>query len=43
MLRTRFTDLIGCTVPIQQAGLGSLANPKLAAAVANAGGQGMVS
>ncbi len=43
MLRTRFTDLVGCAVPIQQAGMGSLANPRLAAAVANAGGQGMVS
>ena len=43
MLRTRFTDLVGCSVPIQQAGLGTLANPTLAAAVANAGGQGMVS
>jgi len=43
MLRTRFTDLVGCSVPIQQAGMGSLANPKLAGAIANAGGQGMVS
>jgi nitronate monooxygenase len=38
MLRTRFTDLVGCTVPIQQAGMGSLANPRLAKAVADAGG-----
>ena len=43
MLTTRFTDLVGCTVPIQQAGMGSPANPRLAAAVANAGGLGMVS
>lgn len=43
MLRTQFTELVGCTVPIQQAGLGTLANPDLAAAVANAGGQGMIS
>jgi NAD(P)H-dependent flavin oxidoreductase YrpB (nitropropane dioxygenase family) len=43
MLKTRFTDLVGCTVPIQQAGLGSFANPRLAAAVTNAGGLGMVS
>jgi NAD(P)H-dependent flavin oxidoreductase YrpB (nitropropane dioxygenase family) len=43
MLRTRFTDLVGCTVPIQQAGMGgALGNPTLAAAVANAGAQGMV-
>jgi NAD(P)H-dependent flavin oxidoreductase YrpB (nitropropane dioxygenase family) len=43
MLRTRFTDLVGCSVPIQQAGMGSLASPALAVAVANAGGQGMLS
>jgi NAD(P)H-dependent flavin oxidoreductase YrpB (nitropropane dioxygenase family) len=43
MLTTRFTELVGCTVPIQQAGMGSLANPRLAAAVANAGGLGLVS
>lgn len=43
MLSTRFTELVGCTIPIQQAGMGSHANPRLAAAVANAGGLGMVS
>ena len=43
MLKTRFTELVGCAIPIQQAGLGGLANPQLAAAVANAGAQGMVS
>jgi len=43
MLRTAFTELVGCSVPIQQAGMGGLANPRLAAAVANAGAQGMVS
>jgi nitronate monooxygenase len=43
MLSTRFTELVGCTVPIQQAGMGDLANPRLAAAVADAGGLGMVS
>ncbi len=42
MLTTRFTQLIGCSVPIQQAAIGSLANPRLAAAVSNAGGLGMV-
>lgn len=42
MLPTRFTELVGCTVPIQQAGIGSFATPRLAAAVANAGAQGMV-
>jgi len=44
MLTTRFTELVGCSVPIQQAGMGGgIANPCLAAAVANAGGLGMVS
>ena len=42
MLRTRFTELVGCTVPLQQAGMGDLASPRLAAAVADAGGLGMV-
>jgi len=41
MLATRFTELIGCTIPIQQAAIGGLANPRLAAAVSNAGGLGM--
>ena len=41
MITTRFTELVGCTVPIQQAGMGAgLANPRLAAAVADAGGLG---
>jgi len=43
MLTTRFTELVGCTVPIQQAPIGGCANPRLAAAVAEAGGLGMVS
>jgi NAD(P)H-dependent flavin oxidoreductase YrpB (nitropropane dioxygenase family) len=43
MLRTRFTELVGCTVPIQQAPIGGCASPRLAAAVAEAGGLGMVS
>jgi nitronate monooxygenase len=44
MLSTKFTDIVGCRVPIQQAGMGlGLANPRLAAAVATAGGLGMVS
>ena len=42
MLRTRFTDLVGCTVPIQQSPMGSFARPRLAAAVSAAGGLGMV-
>src|SRR5258706_9145943 len=43
MLTTRFTQLVGCTIPLQQAAIGGLSNPRLAAAVANAGGLGMVS
>jgi len=43
MLTTRFTELVGCTVPIQSAGMGHLANPPLAAAVTEAGGLGTVS
>lgn len=42
MLATRFTELLECAVPIQQAPMGALASPRLAAAVANAGGHGMV-
>lgn len=43
MLRTAFTELVGCSIPIQQAGMGALANHELAAAVANAGALGIVS
>lgn len=42
MFRTRFTSLIGCTVPIQQAGMGGVATAELAGAVARAGGLGMI-
>jgi nitronate monooxygenase len=42
MLATRFTELLGCTVPIQQAPMGDFAGPRLASAVATAGGHGMV-
>ncbi|TMI24512.1 enoyl-[acyl-carrier-protein] reductase FabK, partial [Candidatus Bathyarchaeota archaeon] len=35
--------MIGCLVPIQQAGMAALANPELAAAVSEAGALGMVS
>src|SRR3989449_9497317 len=41
MLQTKFTELLGCTVPLQQAGMGKIAPPALAAAVADAGGLGM--
>jgi nitronate monooxygenase len=42
MLETAFTRLVGCRIPLQQAGMGHVATPELAAAVANAGGLGMV-
>ena len=42
MLNTRFTELVGCSVPIQQAGMGAVAPPELAAAVSEAGGLGML-
>lgn len=42
MLTTRFTKLVGCAIPIQQAGMGAAAPPELAAAVSEAGGLGMV-
>jgi NAD(P)H-dependent flavin oxidoreductase YrpB (nitropropane dioxygenase family) len=42
MLITRFTKLVGCSVPLQQAGMGGMATPGLAAAVSNAGGLGML-
>jgi NAD(P)H-dependent flavin oxidoreductase YrpB (nitropropane dioxygenase family) len=41
-LTTRFTRLVGCSVPLQQAGMGGVATPDLAAAVAEAGGLGMI-
>src|SRR3954447_772869 len=42
MTSTRFTELVGCTFPIQQAGMGAVAPPQLTAAVSEAGGLGMV-
>ena len=42
MLRTRFTELLGCETPIQQAGMGGVAGVALASAVSNAGGLGMI-
>ncbi|MGH8726307.1 MAG: NAD(P)H-dependent flavin oxidoreductase [Burkholderiales bacterium] len=42
MLTTRFTELIGCAVPIQQAGMGAAAPPELVAAVSEAGAFGML-
>lgn len=40
-MRTGFTDLVGCRLPIQQAGFDSL-NVDLAAAISGAGGLGMI-
>jgi nitronate monooxygenase len=37
-LATRFTELAGCAVPIQQAPMGSVSTPALAVAVADPGG-----
>ena len=42
MLRTAFTDLVGCTVPLQLAGMGGVGSVELAAAVSRAGGFGMI-
>jgi len=42
MITTSFTKLVGCEVPIQMAAMGGLANPKLIAAVSEAGGFGMI-
>jgi len=40
---TRFTDMVGCRYPIQQAGIGGTTSPDLAIAVARAGALGMLS
>jgi len=42
MLETAFTRLVGCTVPIQLAGMGPILSPELAAAVSEAGGLGQI-
>ena len=42
VLETRFTRLVGCTVPIQLAGMGAATRAELTAAVSNAGGLGML-
>lgn len=41
-ITTRFTELVGCQLPIQQAAMGGTSTPELAAAVSNAGGLGML-
>jgi len=42
MLTTRFTELVGCKLPLQQAGMGGVATAELAAAVSEAGALGML-
>ena len=43
MISTRFTELVGCRLPLQQAPMGGVASgPELAAAVCESGGHGMV-
>jgi nitronate monooxygenase len=42
MLKTSFTKLTGCTVPLQQAPMGGVTTPQLAVAIAQAGGVGML-
>jgi nitronate monooxygenase len=42
VLETSFTRLVGCEVPIQLAGMGSVLSPELAAGVSNAGALGQI-
>ena len=42
MTTPSFTDLVGCTLPLQLAGMGGVSTAELAAAVSNAGGLGMI-
>lgn len=41
-METAFTKLVGCQIPLQQAGMGGTAGPELAIAVADAGALGML-
>jgi NAD(P)H-dependent flavin oxidoreductase YrpB (nitropropane dioxygenase family) len=41
-LPTRFTELVGCLYPLQQAGMGGITTADLAIAVSQAGGLGML-
>ncbi|MGY1641899.1 NAD(P)H-dependent flavin oxidoreductase [Geodermatophilus sp. SYSU D00703] len=43
MVATRFTELTGCSVPVQQAPMGAVSSPALVAAVAEAGAVGTLS
>lgn len=42
MVSTRFTELVGCLRPLQLAGMGHVSGVELTAAVADAGGLGMI-
>jgi nitronate monooxygenase len=42
MLTTRFTELVGCRIPLQQAGMGGVTTVDLGVAVSEAGALGMV-
>lgn len=42
MRPTAFTRLVGCQIPLQQAGIGGVIPPELTAAVSNAGALGML-
>ncbi|MGH3579781.1 MAG: nitronate monooxygenase, partial [Mycobacterium sp.] len=42
-MATRFTEMFGCSYPLQQAGMGGFTTSDLAIAVAEAGGLGMLS
>lgn len=41
-MRTSFTELVGCSIPLQQAGMGGIATPELAKAVSDCGALGSV-
>ena len=41
-ITTRFTEMLGCRHPLQQAGIGGMTSPALAVAVAEAGALGML-
>jgi nitronate monooxygenase len=43
MLQTRFTELVGCEVPIQLAPMGTICTSELVAGVTEAGAMGMTS
>ncbi|MCZ6527592.1 MAG: nitronate monooxygenase, partial [Candidatus Dadabacteria bacterium] len=43
MLKTPFTEITGCKVPIQLAGMPGITTNELAAAVSSSGGLGMIS